>query len=690
MKSIETTQINILIDSIKKSITNNDFFNWEIFFRNWFRENGTPLFFLFKKNLSVTNTQFVELFSLITNYCKRSDKSIKFNKCLFYSTEHIKNTFSELITTLLEDYDPNDDSKLFHFAEKYLDIFISSIAVDMFFGSCAIFLPNGLEVDIEKVVYDSGYIHSGGHSIYIRNIKKSRKNIFLNSIKKYIGSQLTKDEKIPLIVYSHEDFSGFDKDSSDLIERGIEQCKIFVEKMNMGSYRLSSIINELKTTSPFKNRLIIPDAGNYLKKHDFTANKTLWLISDKSVSGGQMKNPGQNRYYICYEQIYKNDSPFFLFDENKPAWKSHTTLPHSLTSALLNISRQFLNNGVICDPFGGTGTTWFEAKRLNIDNLVHCSDLSPAASLLVSDNLKFFTMSVEDLEQLIKELDYCYPKEGFKDQLNLNLENYSQELIAPYSQAKSILDKLKHDQPFEDQEFVLKDDLVKEIRSISFTTRIVFYIALRAELRFQSGFKRNAINFEEAFKRSLEKLKEETEMLLTLKKNVYNDKNQIGNDTYIISNDTYSKRLTPVLIFKSLDDYTKNIESEVFSSFDARNLSKASNDLVICDPPYGFNTTEDLKSLVELYSQFIDKAIDSLKPHGQLIMCLPAESYTGRDLPYCTRSDLISRQILIYAQKKNRLVYIPAKSVPSLSLTPPYYWESERALRRIILHFHFI
>jgi tRNA G10 N-methylase Trm11 len=126
----------------------------------------------------------------------------------------------------------------------------------------------------------------------------------------------------------------------------------------------------------------------------------------------------------------------------------------------------------------------------------------------------------------------------------------------------------------------------------------------------------------------------------------------------------------------------------LLSSFDARNLHPDSIDLIICDPPYGFNTTEDDGKLADLYSEFIDKAISSLRRQGQLIICLPGESYTGRNLAYCTKSDLVSRQIILKAHQQGRIAYRPAQSLP-YSFTAPYYWELERALRRTILHFYF-
>ncbi len=680
----------LLTDCITQSIYGTDF-RWEIFFNLWFRQHGSSLFFLFKKNLSVTNTQYVELFSLLSQHSRKKSSKNGKTKLLFYSTEHIKTTFTEVVSSLLEDYNPNDSSKISNFSKRYLDIFCSSVAVDMFFGSCAIFLPSGIEIDLEKITFDSGYIHSSGKSIFIRNIKKAKRNDFLESIKNHLNNNLYK-EPVPFIVYSHEDFSKFDTESEELIEKGLELSKIYLDKMSMGSYRLSTIINEMQKSPDFESRLLIPDAGNYLKQHEFRKRNTIWLISDKSISGGIIRNPGANRYYICYEQLFKNDSPFFYFDENKPAWKSHTTLPHTLTAALINIARPFIDNGVICDPFSGTGTTWFEVKRIQLKNKIITSDLSPATRLLLSDNLSFFTLSSNELVKLKNDLKACYDRKILEGQYRMSFSDISPSKD-PYIYAIELLNLLKSEQKDEDQEFILSVSFVKELINLPFITRIIFYLWLRSELRYQSGFKRKSITLESAFKESLNKLVEQIDMLIELKKDVEQEIKINGAflcDSYIKSLSRYSYRLTPILIFKNKKDFIKNLKSEVTSSFDAKNLKANSIDFIICDPPYGFNTTEDNEDLANLYSDFIDKAILSLRPKGQLIICLPAESFTGRDLPYCTRSDLVSRLVIIKAHQHGRLVFRPAQSIPINSLVPPYYWESERALRRTILHFCFL
>ena len=683
-------QISLLSECIKDSIIGNEF-QWNNFFKLWYRKNGTPYFFLFKKNLGVTNTQNLELFSLITLHSKNFLIDSNNSKVLFYTTEHIKTTFTEAVMNLTEDYEIGNINRIYSFSEKYIDIIGSSVAIDMFYGSCAVFIPGCIETNLELIVADSGYIHSAGKSIYVRNISKARKSNFFESLKSFIqNNQLRIDRKTPFIVYSHEDFSGYDKDHSELLTKGIDQCKLYVEKMSMGSFRLTKILQEIKVDSYLKSYLSIPEAGNYLEHQTFRCKETIWLISDRSTSGGQINNPGQQRYYVCYQQEYKNDSPFFYFDENKPAWKSHTTLPHSLTTALLNIARPFINNGSICDPFCGTGTTWFEIKRLGLNNPIYCSDLSPSAQLLAKDNLYFFQLPESSLSKLYNQVNSIVDFQENKGQYSIDFSN--EELLDnSYQVSRKLLTELKKAQPEEDQEFELSTNFVTKLTNLPFNTRIVFYLLLRAELRFQGGIKRKAMTFDIALKKSINEILNQIKMLIELKneisKEIINDSKL---DNYIKVQGTYSIKLIPKLITDSkyIDD--KCIENEIKSGIDARKLEPKSNDLIICDPPYGFNTTENEDELAELYSEFIEKAIKSLKPHGQLIMCLPFESYTGRSLPYCTKKDLVSRLIIIKAHQLKRVIYSPALSYPRAFHLPPYYWESDKALRRIMIHFHFI
>ena len=468
---------------------------------------------------------------------------------------------------------------------------------------------------------------------------------------------------------------------------------MYLDKMSMGVHSLAQIVQDMRET--FAGKLDIPPPGPYNISHNFKKSRTLWLICDRSLSQSNPMSAGNERYYICYEQVAMNNNPFFFFDENKPAWKSHTTLPHSLTAALINASRPLPDGAKLCDPFVGTGTTWFEAKRLALKAGIRCSDLSPASVLMVKDNLEFFLMDEAGLSKLRSKL--CEINEAVKNDrkappsehpqaaLDFGLQPKELSGAEPYLYAVTLLNDLKHDQPNADQEFNLTPEFVGRLASLAPIARFLFYVVLRAELRYQGSYKRKSVTFDKAFTNSLDELLNQIEQLIEVR-NAIETRACSHHGNYVVYQGKYSTVVIPALMLVSYDELRRTIEAEV-NVGNAHDLEPESLDLIICDPPYGFNTTEDKTSLAEIYSKFLDSALTALREKGHLIICLPAESYTGRDLPYCTRSTLVVNQVLIKAQALGKQIYLPARSIPSRVFAPPYYWEAERALRRVILHF---
>jgi hypothetical protein len=668
-------------------------FQWDAFFRLWFRGRGTSVFFLFKRHLGVTNTQYVELFSLLQANCVRALDPKSGTELLFHTTEQMRSTASEAVNALLEAPNNNRKVQIAEFAERYYEVFASTIAVDMFYCSCAVYLPPGLTLDVKQVCADAGYVHSAGSVVYIRNIKKARRKDFDANLRQYLDSLSEADLPIPFVVYAHEDFSEYDRQAKDLIGRGIEHTKLYLEKMNMGGYRLSQIVQEMR--AEYEGRLDIPEPGRYDEMHNFRGQRTLWLLCDRSISQSNVTASGSERYYICYEQTVKNSNPMFFFDENKPAWKSHTTLPQTLTAALMNATRPHSREARICDPFCGTGTTWFEGKRLQIDASLQCSDQSPACPLMVTDNLTFFLASSATLERWVTQLKDIGKTVGGENpitspeatQADLDFGEATENLswFAHYRDAVELLGELRKGQPHEDQEFILPPEFVDRLGRLTLLTRFIFYVALRAELRYQGGYKRRSVTFEKAFANSLSELVSQTEQLIEVRRGVEGHV-ATSNQNYVVFQDKYSPSVAPAFLLRSINELSTMISAEVSVS-DARSLEPSSLDVILCDPPYGFNTSEDQAELTKLYSEFLDAAVRAIRDRGHLIICLPAESYTGRELPYCTRSGLIVSQVLAKVATCGKYAYLPARSVPSQFFAPPYYWEAERALRRVILHF---
>lgn len=610
----------ILTDCILESIPDDSKeFHWDSFFLRWFREFGTPAFFLFQRNLGVTNTQYVELFSLLELHCKKSTAHHNPHRYLFHTTDQFRSLILENINTFLDAPEEDQRAQVTAFAEIYEDLFASSIVVDMFHCSCAVFLPPGLSLDLARLTADAGYIHSAGKSIFIRNFEKTNRNHFENSLDMYLARVPNADLPVRFVVYAHEDFSPYDRRARALIERGIENVKLYIDKLSMGISGLSQIVSDMR--QKYEGRLIIPEPGPYTEKHNFNTKKTLWLINDRSISTGDSRNPGRGRYYICYEQSIKCENPFHLFDENKPAWKSHTTLPHSLTAALVNITRSsWKDDGILCDPFGGTGTTWFEAKRISPRVKIQCSDKDAMTRLLVADNVHFFSLATSQLSRIQEQLsDLEHFVSSSEDETMVGPEQVELDIgtMSPVVQeadhfklATGFLDELKIDQPDEVREFDISDDFVRRLQKHEFFTRLVFYICLRAELRYSGGYARKAISFEKAFSQSVEELNLQIEQFVTLHKHIDADL-VCQNTNFIICNGRYSEIVIPCEFIGELGARLNPLSEEILS-LDACQLPENAFDAIICDPPYGFNTSIDHLELTRLYSRFLDVALNSL------------------------------------------------------------------------------
>lgn len=317
----------------------------EIFFKEWFKEEGNAYFFLFKKNLKVTNIQFAELGSLIRKYSIADQK----NNLQILGVQEFNHTLREILYSF-----HSEDARTI---DRYKKVFLSyahllnnTILLDNYFGSCAVFLPPHIDIDLKEICFNSGYVHSCGRSIFTRNVDKAKSEHFHDALDLYLRrypSELGK--KLFFAVYAHEDFTLYDRALASDLKDGLDDVKIFVEKYYMGNEHLVSVLNILK--KKYDEKILISDPGNFRQQHkkyrqqdNVIKEKTIWLIVDKSINDRQLKTPGDKKYYICYEQTYINQNPFHLFDENKPAWIAHTTIPHTLAGAMVNIALSECNS----------------------------------------------------------------------------------------------------------------------------------------------------------------------------------------------------------------------------------------------------------------------------------------------------------------------------------------------------------
>ena len=661
-------------------------FSSRLFFDRWFRDEGTSYFFLFHKNAKVTNIQFAELIALLRKFVSVRDKADETGTLLFLSASDFNNSTNQLLKELASDAKEGADYCK-RFTECYSSTLKRTLVVDVFHGSCGVFIPPHLEVDIKSVCAFSGYIHSCGRSVFIRKVDKTTKEGFLSAVDRYL-SRINSDKPTFFTVYAHEDFTSYDRTFASTLRDGLDDVKLYVEKFYMGSESLVSVLKDMQDR--FQGRLVIPEPGNYHEKHkEFRSNgeidetRTIWLIIDHAI-GNAVGDKGDERYYICYDQEFKNKNPFHLFDENKPAWIAHTTIPHTLAGAMLNITLPWwpsTRTPAICDPFAGTGTTWLEALKFQ-DISVRCSDIEEVAPFLALDNILFFCAPPEQLEkysQFLSDLEntlMIMPTPAFA--------STSETTVADaYDSAIGLLERIKPEG--KDFSFSLDTEVVKELRKRTGFERIFFYLALRTTLRHLSAFDRASEDWRTAFLKEASVLALQIEELQRLKVEERHSGQTVGSITTFIG--SYSKCCS--ISFEKLQQWaTSQKVAESFRVMDARKIEKDSYDVILSDPPYGFNVEHEATHLAVLYAEVIRAMILALRENGQLVLCLPERSFTGRPLPFCTDKRVITQQVLTIAEECGKEVIVPSVSFP-VALRAPFYWESERALRRSILHFRF-
>lgn len=659
------------------------------FFRLWFDEHGDAYYFLFKKNLRVTNIQFVELLRLLRTYTFDRDTETRKHELLFLSSRDFKNELKALVEEDSEDGTVLQE-RLSHVSALYGDLIKRMVVLDTFYGSAAVFVPPNLRTDLARICYLAGYVHSCGRAVFIRAIDKLTRQGMEESIERLLR-RYPSEQPIFFAPYSHEDFTSFDRDVASNLRDGLDDVKLYVEKFFVAGQRLPEVLTAIR--KKFKGKLTVPPPGDYREVHlahrkqgEIDPQRTIWLIVDVPIDDEGERLEG--RYLICYDQMYFNSCPFQIFDENKPAWVAHTTIPHSLMRAMLNATLPWADQKVIItDPFVGTGTTWFECLKYNEVSL-SCSDLDPAAPLLVRDNLEFFSLSPQELRNLADRVRLLVDslRRGFQPELFKSLhDRYTED---DFSWATELLADLFGKLGASDPESgaFLGIETAGKLRGESFARRLLVYLLLRAQLRYLGAFTRRSIDLQSALIRESRILADQIHSLSELVSNVEAGSSAFG--TGVTYNGLYSIgcAIDPEILRTK---FAHGASEDEIAILDCRDLPPSSVDILVADPPYGFNTSDPNESLGELYKEMIDVFVRALRNDGQLMICLPEISFTGRRLPISTRKGLVVHQVLVAAERAGKEVVQKASALPrhGALLRAPYYWESDKALRRVILHF---
>jgi tRNA G10 N-methylase Trm11 len=655
-------------------------------YKSWFRNRGTPYYFLFKKNLSCTNIQFAELFALVR---MRFTGDIDEGRNLHFVTiDDFLKDFGDVAAPL---FDEIKDKNTFieKFIELYAEILRPIVVIEPFFGSCTIFFPPHLTLDLFKVCAESGYIHSCGYNIYTRRLDKAFEEDFLDSIGEYLKSRT---KKVFFKVYAHEDFrSDGDRNAAADLRSGLDDVKIYLEKYYISNKPLVEVVQDIKKAQ--KDQLIVTDKDKQqvekFYKNTLDREHSLWLIVDRSVSGGEdCRLPGDKRFLICYEQHYKNENAFQIFNENKPAWICHTTMPHTLAAAMINITRPWWSKKKrtrLADPFAGTGTVWLESLKFLPDVDPYCADLSPLAPLLADDNLRFFSYNENELADLVLKLELVV-----KTLENNAKTSEEKTALSDYERTQKLAkDYLDNENLYPKHKKITE----KKIQNEEYFPRFLFYIGLRAAIRHGVAIKRKKEIFKNAFLHETKILIDQIKLFHKLKREENNSKKEKGMFSEFIGEYSLSTCISSEQLNMIFREKYESVSIAKVETRDAQfyTTSKPSIDLIVADPPYGFNTDDNFAKLAEIYVKSIRNMLKNLSDNGQLVLCLPDSSYTGRSIASFSTKRWVISQVLAEAQSQGFEAICEAQVLPSIGnlSAPPYYWESARALRRAIVHFRF-
>jgi tRNA G10 N-methylase Trm11 len=117
--------------------------------------------------------------------------------------------------------------------------------------------------------------------------------------------------------------------------------------------------------------------------------------------------------------------------------------------------------------------------------------------------------------------------------------------------------------------------------------------------------------------------------------------------------------------------------------------------IIVTDPPYGFNVTGEGSELPDLYRKMMLIMLQHIENGGQILFCVPQAPMNGQKIPFYMTAEFIVKQFILIASHAGKRLVDQVIKYPGGATTPisdhyyrpPYYWESERALRRAVLHF---
>ncbi len=518
--------------------------------------------FVFSESLNKTSIQYNELISLI----KRT-----------LSPEEVLIEIKEYNSTILED---NLISNL------------DRVTIIKFTNSCIV--KSSIKLDLEKIIKNSGYIHSCGVLVFCKQWDSITTNDLINNINSFVDKEKA---FCKLSFYT-------DVDIKDL-ERNVDNIMIDKERTYIGkkffSKEINTILEKVNEHLADKNLSSKNNINNIFVYKDESHNSFngLEFYDEQDVSNT----------LIAYNSLYKKDNALHILDhynESKPYWAGIYTTPHNLTNAMLNIA-QIKEGEIIFDPFLHTGTTILEAAKYGCT--VIGSDYSEPIG--AKDNIEFL-LDIDNLQKRIDRINNKIHDTAYLSSLQEIINSSMQNGNDAFSNYEKI------------EELINANPILENIED-----RVIFYILRRYTLRQLQGIaQKNTRENELEEKIKLFNNYKELACICCDNPNGWypNDKNNIKENTFVNDANKYNTmRIGPV---KHNDFKYFIMQTDASKLY----INDNSVDVIVTDPPYGYGDDIDDAELVNLYINFINESFRILKPGGRIVMCVLDKVKTGKPI----------------------------------------------------------
>ncbi|MBV8799242.1 MAG: hypothetical protein JO208_05490 [Alphaproteobacteria bacterium] len=707
--------------------------------------------FVFYKNLHVTNISLAELTSLVRLHTKSRSDGIS-RETNFFSDEEYSRYLANVLYSLYPITPILDEAKFVETIGRICDAVIAeheaficnTVILNSYFTTALLHVPRSLQTNVQAIVFEAGYVHSAGHALYIRRIEKANQQEIEDRLEMFLGSI---SSKLPIFMtpYAHEFFTPWEsKSSATSIRNGLDGIRIEIRKHHINGQPLRDYLNVLRSKFP-RLRVAAGLRPYNREREDSGADPdwTIWLISDTRhvETEDHATTRSRDQYLIIYAQKYHNANQFVLFKERKPAWAAPNTLPHTLSISMVNIGRSQMPRcsgvrPVIVDPFCGTGTSLIDAALRVPDGLVIGLDRNPIMPRLVRDNLHFFGLEPHAIQELRD------PISGLAERLQRALDGVGGQGIPPIQQIVETSQQIGAEalrQPSSGMDGEFRAALAACLSELRFGAlneasyletgsqrvidqgfsastaqiliegceeyrkRLLFFVIWRGIANGRYAMREQAENIYRVILREFEQFSKELddyhESLLGPERVSYGPfSGRQGG--YSIASVVSPAKVRGISVSDTGEPITEatmaNLASGVLhvrvvpDSLQALAAMERAVDLLVSDPPYGFNTHElEMFALHEFYSKLVSAAVRALKPRGQLLLAVPSYARNGKQVPYFQTEGALTRQVIGAAEKQGREVLALLRTVPApkAMYKPPYYWLSTSAVSRKILWF---